>query len=80
MLQGFKNSWKAFSASCCLWKLFTCIKLLRCLKKWQSIGETGFSGGSDHKESSCSEGDLGFIPGLGKTRGEGNDFSFQYSC
>ena len=26
----------------------------------------GFSGGSDDKESTCNEGDLGSIPGLGK--------------
>ena len=27
----------------------------------------GFPGGSDGKESACSEGDLGLIPGLGRS-------------
>ena len=31
-------------------------------------------GGSAGKESACSAGDLGLIPGLGKTPGEGNDY------
>ena len=36
----------------------------------------GFPGGSDNKESACSVGDLGSIPGLGKSPGEG---PLQYS-
>ena len=40
----------------------------------------GFPGGSDGKESACSVGDLGSIPGFGKSPGEGNDNSLQYSC
>ena len=32
----------------------------------------GFSGGSDGKESTCNMGDLGSIPGLGKSPVEGN--------
>ena len=39
-----------------------------------------FSGGSDGKKSACSTGDLGSIPGLGKSPGEGNGNSPQYSC
>ena len=31
----------------------------------------GFPGGSDGKESACSVGDLGSIPGLGSSPGEG---------
>ena len=31
----------------------------------------GFPGGSDGKESSCKEEDLGSIPGLGRSPGEG---------
>jgi len=30
----------------------------------------GFSGGSDGKESACSAGDLGSIPGLGRSPGQ----------
>ena len=39
----------------------------------------GFPGGSDGKESTCNEGDLGSIPGLGRSPGEGNDYPLQYS-
>ena len=37
-------------------------------------------GGSDSKESSCSEGDLGLIPGLGRSPGGGHGNPLQYSC
>ena len=39
-----------------------------------------FPGGSDGKESACNVGDLGLIPGLGKSPGEGNGNPLQYSC
>ena len=42
--------------------------------------EEGFPGGSDSKESACSVGDPGSIPGLGRPHGEGNDDLLQYSC
>ena len=32
------------------------------------------------KESACNVGDLGLIPGLGRSPGEGNDKPLQYSC
>ena len=38
------------------------------------------SGDSDGKESSWSMGDLGLIPGLGRSPGEGNGNPLQYSC
>ena len=34
----------------------------------------GFPGSSAGKESACSAGDLGSIPGLGRSPGEGNEF------
>ena len=37
-------------------------------------------GGSDSKESACNAGDLGSIPGSGKSPGEGNGNPLQYSC
>ena len=40
----------------------------------------GFPGGSDSKESACSKGDLGLIPGSGRSPGEGNGNPLQYSC
>ena len=38
-----------------------------------------FPGGSAGKESSCSAGDLGSIPGLGRSPGEGKGYPLQYS-
>ena len=35
-------------------------------------------GGSDSKESTCSAGDLGLIPGLGRSPGEGKGYPLQY--
>ena len=40
----------------------------------------GFSGGSDDKESACNAGDLGLIPGSGRSPGERNGNPLQYSC
>ena len=40
----------------------------------------GFPHSSVVKSSACSAGDLGSIPGLGRSPGEGNDNSLQYSC
>ena len=39
----------------------------------------GFPGGSVGKESDCSAGDLGSIPGLGTSPGEGNGNPLQCS-
>ena len=40
----------------------------------------GCSGGSNGKESACNVGDLGLIPGLGRSPGGGHGNPFQYSC
>ena len=39
----------------------------------------GFPGASDGKESVCDMGDLGLSPGLGRSSGEGNGNTLQYS-
>ena len=39
----------------------------------------GFPCGSAGKESICNVGDLGSIPGLGRSPGEGKAYLFQYS-
>ena len=39
----------------------------------------GFPGGSDSKASACNVGDLGSIPGLGRSPGEGKGYPLQYS-
>ena len=40
----------------------------------------GFPVGSDGKEFAYHARDLGLIPGLGRSPGEGNDYPLQYSC
>ena len=38
-----------------------------------------FPGDSDDKKSACNAGDLGLIPGLGRSPGQGNSYPLQYS-
>ena len=40
---------------------------------------SGLPGGSAGKESACNVGDLGSIPGLGRSPGEGKGHTLQYS-
>ena len=49
-------------------------------KWWVFVGWGGFPGGSDDKASACNAGDLGSIPGLGRSPGEENGNPLQYSC
>ena len=52
--------------------------LNECLIKYREVVIfMGFPGGS---ESACNGGDLGLIPGLERSPGEGNGNSLQYSC
>ena len=44
---------------------------------WLGLNE--FPGGLAGKESACNAGDLGSIPGLGKSPGEDNGYTLQYS-
>ena len=39
----------------------------------------GFPGGPAGKESACNAGELGSIPGLGRSSGEGKGYPLQYS-
>ena len=39
-----------------------------------------FPSSSDGKESACNSGDLGSIPELGRSPGEGNGNPLQYFC
>ena len=48
------------------------------LIRWTFVGQ-GLPCDSAGKESACNAGDLGSIPGLGKTPGEGKDQPLQYS-
>ena len=56
-------------------------------KTQESFGKTStyallgsFPGGSDSKESACSPGDPGLIPGSGRSPGEENGNPLQHSC
>ena len=44
------------------------------------LTEADFPGGSDCKASVYDAGDLGLIPGLGRSLGEGNGNLLQYYC
>ena len=46
---------------------------------WLRIKLLGFPCDSVGKESSCNVGDLGLIPGLGRSPGEGKGYPLQYS-
>ena len=50
------------------------------VESWVVFKTCGLPGGSDGKESTCSAGDLGSIPGSGRFPGEGNGNPLQYSC
>ena len=46
----------------------------------QDRTEPGFPGASDGKECACNVGDLGSIPGSGRSPREGNGYPLQYFC
>ena len=48
--------------------------MLKATTKWKK----GFPHSSVCKESACNAGDLGSIPGLGRSPGEGKGYPFQY--
>ena len=47
----------------------TCTKIILTMNIDRALG---FSGGSEDKESACNAGDVGSVPGLGRSPGEGN--------
>ena len=49
-------------------------------KNFHSGISHSFPGGSDGKESACSEGNLGSFPGLGRSPAEGHGNPLQSSC
>ena len=54
----------------------SCLKKLVCKNSYIPLASPGASAG---KESACSEEDLGLIPGLGRSPGEGKGYPLQYS-
>ena len=61
---------QGFTEKCCDW--------LRDFRT--SMLTMSFPGGSDHKESACNVEDLGSIPALGRSPGEGHGNPLQHSC
>ena len=57
--------------------LSSCSHQTQHTKPWLGVGIPGVS---DSKESSCKAGDLGSIPGWGRSPGERNGYPIQYSC
>ena len=51
---------------------------MKILKEFMIL-KTLFPCGSTGKESACKVGDLGSIPGLGRSPGEGKGYPLQYS-
>ena len=49
---------------------------------WASVGQTGlcFPGDLVVKNLPAHAGDMGLIPGSGRSLGEGNAYPFQYTC
>ena len=56
------------------------MKVGECKMSRQRYCRRGFPGSSDGKESACNAGDLGSIPGLGRSLGEGKGNPLQYTC
>ena len=57
--------------------LTLCDLWLHVIKSTQVV--LGFPCGSDGNESACNAGDLGLIPGLGRSPGKGKGYPLQYS-
>ena len=65
----------------CIGNFFTTRATWDALTRKQDLPNTrGFPEGSDSKESACSAGDLGSIPGSGRSPGRGHGNPLQYSC
>ena len=58
----------------------TVIQYQSFLYEYLKLFVSSLPGGSDSKESACNAGDLGSIPGSGRSPGEGNECPLQYSC
>ena len=67
------------------WEVTPCLSWTNLIEWFTELKLTlssllGFPGGSEVKASACNVGDLDSIPGLGRSRGEGNGNPLQYSC
>ena len=64
-----------------IWEQPKCLSIDEWIKKiWNAHTTECFPGSSNGKESACNAGDLGSIPGLGRSPGGGHGNPLQYSC
>ena len=72
---GWGDPWekgKATHSSILAWRIPQTIQSMGSQRVGHHWATFTFPGGLDSKESACSEGDPGSIPGFGKSPGEGN--------
>ena len=69
-----------FEKSLIAWAEFLALLFNSCVIWGSCLTPLFFPGSSELKASACNEGDLGLIPGLGRSPGEGNGNPLQYSC
>ena len=60
------------------WCTLPCIQST--IQSFLHFHSTGLPHGSDSKETACSAGGTGLIPGLGRSPREGHGYPLQYSC
>ena len=58
----------------------TCASFHRPFNRAALLTLSGFPGGSGVKSLPANAGDVGSVPGLGKSSGEGNGSPLQYAC
>ena len=73
----FPVLWPLLSFQIC-WRIECSTFTASSFRIWNSSTEIVFPGGSEVK--ACNAGDLGLIPGLGRSSGEGNGNPLQYFC
>ena len=61
---------------------FRTLSLLTSMDKnvTSTLPSMSFPASSNGKKSACNPGDLGLIPGVGRSSGGGNGYQLQYSC
>ena len=62
----------------CQFSPLVCDSFIHCPDSAEGV-TPGFRCGSAGKQSTCNVGDLGSIPGLGRSPGEGKGYPLQYS-
>ena len=78
LIQRLANYGQSADTACCLFLWIKCYCNPVMLSHLGLV--FGFPGGSGDKESVYNAGDLGSIPGLGKSHGGGHGNPLQYSC